>query len=77
MIDVNLFGVLFGLRHASRAMGPGDAIVNTASMAGIVGFPGLSIYGTSKWGVALTASVLGFFEYFILGFSEYAGCGER
>ncbi len=51
MIDVNLFGVLFGMRHASRAMGPGGAIVNTASMAGIVGFPGLSTYGASKWGV--------------------------
>ena len=73
MIDVNLFG----LRHASRAMGPGGASVNTASMAGIVGFPGLSTYGASKWGVALTASVLGFFDCFILGFSEYTGCGER
>ena len=37
MMDVNLFGVLFGIRHASRAMNPGGSIVNTASMAGIVG----------------------------------------
>ena len=51
MMDVNLFGVLFGMRHASRVMEPGGAIVNTASMAGIVGFPGLSTYGASKWGV--------------------------
>ena len=51
MMDVNLFGVLFGIRHASRAMNPGGSIVNTASMAGIVGFPGLSTYGASKWGV--------------------------
>ena len=51
MMEVNLFGVLFGMRHASRAMEPGGAIVNTASMAGMVGFPGLSTYGASKWGV--------------------------
>lgn len=51
MMDVNLFGVLFGMRHASRTMEPGGSIVNTASMAGMVGFPGLSTYGASKWGV--------------------------
>ena len=51
MMDVNLFGVLFGMRQASRAMEPGGSIVNTASMAGMVGFPGLSTYGASKWGV--------------------------
>lgn len=51
MMEVNLFGVLFGMRHASRAMEPGGSIVNTASMAGMVGFPGLSTYGASKWGV--------------------------
>ncbi|MXY12332.1 MAG: SDR family oxidoreductase [Acidimicrobiaceae bacterium] len=51
MMDVNLFGVLYGMRHASRAMERGGSIVNTASMAGIVGFPGLSTYGASKWGV--------------------------
>lgn len=51
MMEVNLFGVLFGMRHASRTMEPGGSIVNTASMAGMVGFPGLSTYGASKWGV--------------------------
>ena len=51
MMDVNLFGVLYGVKHAARVMEPGASIVNTASMAGIVGFPGLSAYGASKWGV--------------------------
>lgn len=51
MMEVNLYGVLYGMRHATRVMEPGSAIVNTASMAGMVGFPGLSSYGASKWGV--------------------------
>lgn len=51
MMEVNLFGVLHGIKHAARVMTGGGSIISTASMAGIVGFPGLSAYGASKWGV--------------------------
>ena len=51
VLEVNLIGAIHGIKHAARAMAPGGAIVNTASMAGVVGFPGISAYGASKWGV--------------------------
>lgn len=51
VLEVNLLGAIHGTRHAARAMRPGGTIVNTASMAGVVGFPGLAAYGASKWGV--------------------------
>jgi len=51
MLEVNLLGVAHGIRAVARVMDPGSAIVNMASMAGIVGIPGLSWYGISKWGV--------------------------
>ena len=51
MMEINLFGMLHGIKHAARVMTAGGSIIGTASMAGIVGFPGLSAYGASKWGV--------------------------
>jgi 3alpha(or 20beta)-hydroxysteroid dehydrogenase len=51
VLDVNLLGVIHGTKAAAAVMEPGGSIINTASMAGIVGFPGLSAYGASKWGV--------------------------
>lgn len=51
MLDVNLMGVAHGLRSAGVRMEPGSVIVNTASMAGVVGFPGLAWYGAAKFGV--------------------------
>ena len=51
MFEVNLMGVMHGVRSAGRAMGSGGTIINTASMGGLVGFPGLSGYGSSKFAV--------------------------
>ncbi|MDW3179801.1 MAG: SDR family NAD(P)-dependent oxidoreductase [Acidimicrobiia bacterium] len=51
VIDVNLFGVIHGTKYAAQVMTRGGSIVNTASMAGLIGFPGISAYGASKHGV--------------------------
>ena len=54
VLDVNLMGVLHGIRtflpHI-RAHGEGGHIVNTASMAGMLRSPGLSPYAASKFAV--------------------------
>jgi NAD(P)-dependent dehydrogenase (short-subunit alcohol dehydrogenase family) len=53
VIDINLKGVFLSMRAEIPAMleSGGGAIVNTASIAGVVGFPGLSPYVASKHGV--------------------------
>lgn len=51
VLEVNLIGVLNGMKAAVAVMQPGSVIINTASMAGVVGFPGIAWYGASKWGV--------------------------
>lgn len=62
VIGVNLKGVFLGLRHVLPVMiaqGRG-AVVNTASIAGITGTPGLAPYVATKHGViGLTKSVSG------------------
>src|SRR3954454_6458845 len=54
VIDVNLMGVVYGIRSflpRIRAHGEGGHIVNTASMAGLESGMGLSPYATSKFAV--------------------------
>lgn len=51
---INVFGVLYGLKHQFRqfrAQGTSGAIVNTASIAGLSGNFGLAAYTSSKWAV--------------------------
>jgi NAD(P)-dependent dehydrogenase (short-subunit alcohol dehydrogenase family) len=53
VIAVNLKGVWLGMRHVAPAIraGGGGAIVNTASISGLRGTPGLVAYTASKHGV--------------------------
>lgn len=58
MVDINLNGVYYGMQSAIRAMlensGPNrGAIVNTASVAGLTGCPGLSTYNATKAAVVM------------------------
>ena len=53
VIAINLKGVFLGMKHGIQAMlrNGGGSIVNNASVAGLVGFPGLPAYSASKGGV--------------------------
>ena len=54
MLDVNVVGTALGCKHAFRAMRPGGAagnggaIVNVASVAATIAFPGISGYSATK-----------------------------
>ena len=53
LMNVNLRGVFFGCKHAVirfKEQGGGGVIVNTGSVAGMVGWGG-TVYGTTKGGV--------------------------
>lgn len=55
LLNVNLKGVFHGTKYAAKQMkkqGGGGSIVNTASIAALVGYPGLIAYCASKGGVA-------------------------
>ncbi|MCU0670777.1 MAG: SDR family oxidoreductase [Myxococcota bacterium] len=56
LIDVNVHGVFYGLKHGIQAMmrnaGPArGSIVNTASVAGLIGTPALGSYAATKHAV--------------------------
>lgn len=61
LIDVNMKGVIYGAQSAYphlQKTAPGSCLINTASLAGIIGAPGLSAYCATKWGVrGLTESL--------------------
>lgn len=61
LLDVNLKGVVYGAQAAHphlKKTAPGSALINTASLAGIVGAPNLSVYCATKWAVrGLTQSL--------------------
>ena len=50
IFDVNLFGALFLLQEAARALAArgGGAIVNVSSRTATAGVPGMAVYGASK-----------------------------
>ncbi|MEV6072613.1 SDR family NAD(P)-dependent oxidoreductase [Nocardia sp. NPDC052001] len=54
MLEVNVLGTALGIKHAFRAMRPGGAagrggaIVNIASVAATIAFPGISVYSATK-----------------------------
>ncbi len=57
MLDVNLLGVALGIKHAFLAMRPGGAagqggsVINVASVAATIAFPGIAVYSATKSGV--------------------------
>jgi NAD(P)-dependent dehydrogenase (short-subunit alcohol dehydrogenase family) len=60
VIDVNLTGVFYSVKHEVPALikAGGGSIVNVSSVGGIIGMPNISEYIASKWGViGLTKSV--------------------
>ena len=54
MLEVNILGTALGLKHGLRAMRPGGAagnggsIINIASVAATIAFPGISVYSATK-----------------------------
>jgi 3alpha(or 20beta)-hydroxysteroid dehydrogenase len=54
MLEVNVLGTALGIKHGFRAMRPGGpagqggAIVNVASVAATIAFPGIAVYSATK-----------------------------
>lgn len=50
-LDVNLFGVMYGIKHGVARMRDGGSIINVSSLAGLSSFPTYGAYTASKWAV--------------------------
>jgi 3alpha(or 20beta)-hydroxysteroid dehydrogenase len=50
-MEINTHGVLYGIKHAAPRMGPGSAVVNTASVLGVFGLPEYGSYAASKFAI--------------------------
>lgn len=48
LVNVNLFGVLFGLKYGPRNMNDGGSIINTSSQAAVTKLPGGEPYAATK-----------------------------
>ena len=58
VLDTNLDGVFFCAKQGAEIMRDGGRIINIASIAGIVGFPGQANYAAAKAGVIAMTKVL-------------------
>jgi 3alpha(or 20beta)-hydroxysteroid dehydrogenase len=79
MLDVNVLGTALGIKHGLRAMRPGGAagnggaIVNIASVAATIAFPGIAGYSATKSAVDRLTRVAAF-EAGKLGFGVRVNC---
>src|SRR5438132_12159382 len=79
MLEVNVLGVALGIKHAFRAMRPGGAagkggaVINVASVAATIAFPGIAGYSATKSGVDRLTRV-GAMESGKLGYGVRVNC---
>src|ERR1700733_11952319 len=79
MLEVNVLGTALGIKHAFRAMRPGGpageggAIVNVASVAATIAFPGIAVYSATKSAVDLMTRVAAM-ESGKLGYAVRVNC---
>jgi NAD(P)-dependent dehydrogenase (short-subunit alcohol dehydrogenase family) len=79
MLEVNVLGTALGVKHGLRAMRPGGAagqggaIVNVASVAATIAFPGIAGYSATKSAVDRLTRVAAF-EAGKLGFGVRVNC---
>jgi 3alpha(or 20beta)-hydroxysteroid dehydrogenase len=78
-LEVNLLGTALGIKHAFRAMRPGGAaghggvVINVASVAATIAFPGIAVYSATKSGVDRLTRV-GAMESGKLGYGVRVNC---